>query len=150
MKAKLFEQLHKEHEEFRTTMKQMLDNEDQKFRETTVAQFGTAIRAHMKAEESAFYSAIEEESETHMLALQAYEEHHVADLLLGELLKLKVTEDEWSAKLQVLTEIVEHHIEEEEEQIFEKADDLLDEDELDEIYNEFLAKKDDWINRKAA
>lgn len=150
MSVKIFELLHKEHIEIKQMLKQMLESEDQNKRKNVLLTFHKNILAHMKAEENAFYPNLLEEPETKKLALQAYEEHRVAKTLLKELVKPKVTDDEWSAKLQVLTEILMHHIEEEEDEIFKKTDELFQDDELDDIYNDFVSNKGEWMNRRAA
>ena len=150
MSVKIFELLHKEHEDVKQMLKQMLESEDQNKREKVLETFHKNILAHMKAEENAFYPNLIEEPETKKLALQAYEEHHVVEMLLRELVKLKVTDDKWTAKLQVLSEVLLHHIEEEEDEVFKKTDELFQDDELDYMYNDFVSKKGEWMNRRAA
>ena len=48
------------------------------------------------------------------IVLEGYQEHHVVDLLMGELEELDVTDETWGAKAIVMKENIEHHIEEEE------------------------------------
>jgi hemerythrin superfamily protein len=50
--------------------------------------------------------------------LESYEEHHVVDLLAMEILELNGDDERFEAKMTVLMEAVEHHVEEEEEEWF--------------------------------
>ena len=52
--------------------------------------------------------------------LEGYEEHHVVDLLMGELERLR-RDETWGAKAKVMKENIEHHIEEEEGEMFKAA-----------------------------
>jgi hypothetical protein len=53
--------------------------------------------------------------------LESYEEHHVADVLVSELMMLSPRDERFDAKTTVLIESVRHHIEEEEEDWFPKV-----------------------------
>ena len=50
--------------------------------------------------------------------LESYEEHHVADVLIMELVGMKPDAERFTAKTTVLIENVRHHIEEEEQEWF--------------------------------
>ena len=50
--------------------------------------------------------------------LEGTQEHHVADVLLEELHRMRKNDERWGAKLKVLQESIEHHIEEEERRMF--------------------------------
>src|SRR5215208_3133684 len=85
-------------------------------------QIKTELELHTQLEEKIFYPALEKPSETHDLTLEAYEEHDVVKKLLRELSRAKTPNEEWEAKAKVLQENVEHHVEEEENQLFPKAE----------------------------
>lgn len=53
--------------------------------------------------------------------LESYEEHHVADVLCFELAAMDATDERFVAKVTVLIENVEHHIDEEEQEWFPKV-----------------------------
>ncbi len=90
----------------------------------------TELKVHEKIEEEIFYPALREYDKTKEIVLEGYEEHHVADLIAAELKKTDVSDERWAAKWSVLKENLEHHIEEEEEDMFKKARTLLDKSEL--------------------
>jgi hemerythrin superfamily protein len=65
--------------------------------------------------------------------LESYEEHHVADVLCMELAAMKPDAERFDAKVSVLIENVEHHIEEEEDEWFPKVRDGLGRKQLQDI-----------------
>jgi hemerythrin superfamily protein len=80
------------------------------------------LQVHTTIEEEIFYPAVhdlsEEVGETVDEGLQ---EHHVAKTLIEELGSVETGSDDWSAKMKVLIENVEHHAEEEEDELFPKV-----------------------------
>jgi len=77
------------------------------------------LQRHMAAEEKVFYRAVGDRTEEIGKDVdEGYEEHHVAKMLIEELETLKPMSDPWAAKVTVLIESVEHHIGEEEEELF--------------------------------
>ena len=67
------------------------------------------------------------------IVLEGYEEHHVVDLLMGELESLDVSDETWGAKAIVMKENIEHHIEEEEGEMFKQARQVFDRQELEDL-----------------
>ena len=84
-------------------------------------------------EEEVLYPRLRDEKKARESVLEGYEEHHVADLILDELLDVPPETDLWKAKVRVLKENVEHHMDEEESELFKKARAVLDSDELDRL-----------------
>ena len=95
-----------------------------------------ALELHTKIEEGIFYPAFKsraEDSEEREGILEAYEEHAVAKMLIGELQNMDPSDETFSPKLTVLMESVRHHIKEEEGKIFKMARELFEKDELNEL-----------------
>lgn len=99
------------------------------------------LEVHAHIEETIFYPAVEKPEETHDLTLEAYEEHKVVKTLLAELSGAKSATDEWQAKAKVLRENVEHHVDEEENELFDKADDALSDEEIELLGERMAAEK---------
>jgi hemerythrin superfamily protein len=77
------------------------------------------LEIHMTAEEEVFYESVKERSgEIKDDVDEGYEEHHVAKVLIDEIGHLESGSDPWVAKMTVLIESVEHHIDEEEDELF--------------------------------
>src|SRR5712671_2871357 len=104
-------------------------------------QIKDELELHTHIEEAIFYPALEKANETRDLTLEAYEEHKVVKDLLGELDLADGVTDEWEAKLTVLKENVEHHVDEEENELFDKANDVLTGDEAETLGDRMRAEK---------
>jgi hypothetical protein len=104
-------------------------------------QIKSELELHTHIEEKIFYPALEKPRETHDLTLEAYEEHAVVKSLLSELSRGRTANDEWQAKAKVLRENVEHHVEEEENELFDKADNALEDDELEALGDRMADEK---------
>jgi len=120
----LFDQLEKLEEKGGAKKQQ---NQDKIF-----SQLKHELAIHAAGEEDIFYSVLKEDDETRAQALEALEEHHVVKLLLDELDSMQKGE-QWYAKLSVLRDNVTHHIEEEEGELFDAAQDILDDDEAQDM-----------------
>ena len=99
------------------------------------------LEVHTHIEETIFYPALEKPKETHDLTLEAYEEHKLVKTLLVELSGVKSVTDEWQAKAKVLRETIEHHVDEEENELFDKAGDALSDEEIESLGNRMAAEK---------
>src|SRR5436190_8131840 len=99
------------------------------------------LDVHTHIEETVLYPALEKPEETHDLVLEAYEEHNLVKILLAELSEAKTATDEWQAKAKVLRENVEHHVDEEENELFDKAEDALSDEEIESLGDRMAAEK---------
>ena len=99
------------------------------------------LTLHEIVEEEIFYPELKAHPKAKDIVLEAYEEHHVVDLLMGELEALDVADETWGAKALVMKENVEHHMEEEEGDMFKKARQVFEAAELDELGQRMEARK---------
>jgi hemerythrin-like domain-containing protein len=77
------------------------------------------LNVHMAVEENIFYQPVKGRTEEIAGDVdEGFEEHHVAKVLIGEIEGLEPGDDIWIAKMTVLIESVEHHIDEEETELF--------------------------------
>ncbi|HVW33714.1 MAG TPA: hemerythrin domain-containing protein [Acidimicrobiia bacterium] len=85
------------------------------------------LNVHTKIEEEVFYPTISGcNDEIHDLVTEGLEEHHVVDTVMEEAQGLDPADEAWAAKLKVLIENVEHHAEEEENELFPLVRKALD------------------------
>ena len=112
-------------------------------------QIKTELDLHAHIEEKIFYPALEKPRQTHELTLEAYEEHAVVKKLLRELSRAKTANEEWQAQAKVLQENVEHHVQEEENELFKKAAKVLSKEEIEEL-GELLAAEKNRKQKSAA
>jgi hemerythrin superfamily protein len=106
-----------------------------------------ALTAHLRAEEKNFYDAMKLDKSAHDAALEGYEEHHLADVLMREISRLSPSDERWTAKFRVLKENIAHHVEEEEGEIWAKARKLFDEARAEELGEAFVSEKEKLLAR---
>ena len=91
------------------------------------------LTVHEVIEEEIFYPELKAHPKAKDIVLEGYEEHHVVDLVMSELEELAVDDERWGAKALVMKENVEHHMEEEEGEMFKQARSVFDKAELDDL-----------------
>ena len=129
-------------------MKKLLNKADDtteravKTRASLLHEIGVKLTAHEKIEEEIFYPALKEHPKAKDIVLEGYQEHHVVDLIIGELKDLDEDDETWGAKFAVMKENIEHHIEEEEGEMFTKAGAAFTAAELDELGERMEAMKE--------
>jgi hemerythrin-like domain-containing protein len=116
-----------------------------KTREELLGKIRKEMIVHETVEEEVFYPTLEEHPKTEDLVKEAFQEHHVADVIFEELARLEPSDDMWGAKATVLKESIEHHIKEEEERLFPLARRILGETELEELGSEIEDRKADVL-----
>jgi hemerythrin superfamily protein len=105
----------------------------EKTRTELFTRLKTMLTAHEAMEEEVLYPALKAHPKAKDLTLEAYEEHHVVDLVLEELEKTPVTDEQWGAKWTVAKENIEHHIEEEEGEMFRDIREIFSSDEREQM-----------------
>ncbi len=115
--------------------------DDRGKREELFARIRRDVEVHEAIEEEVFYPALKDHPKAREVVLEGYEEHHVVDTLMGEMSGLAVTDETWQAKMAVMKENIEHHIEEEEGEMFEEAQQILEAAELDALGDRMRARK---------
>lgn len=98
------------------------------------------LTVHAEIEETIFYPAIRPVMEE-LDINEAYEEHHVVKFLVGELESMSAKEDNYEAKAVVLMEMVEHHVEEEEGELFPDVREAMGRTELKDLGAQMEALK---------
>jgi hypothetical protein len=97
---------------------------------------------HEAIEEEIFYPELKSHPKAKDIVLEGLQEHHVVDLLMAELENLAVDDESWGAKAKVMQENVEHHMEEEEGEMFPKARLVFDDAELQDLGARMLKRKE--------
>jgi hemerythrin superfamily protein len=126
--------LKRQHKEVKGLFKKIEKASRANERRQLLDQIATALEGHTTIEEEMFYPAVRElgTKKGEEMVNEAFEEHHVVKLVLAELPKVDVEDERFEAKMTVLSELVEHHVEEEEKEMFKLAK-RIGEDELDEL-----------------
>jgi hemerythrin-like domain-containing protein len=108
------------------------------------------LTIHTKIEEEIFYPAFRDaaqKKDDKDLYYEAIEEHHVVELVLPEIKETDTDSEEFGAKAKVLKDLVEHHAEEEETEMFPRAQKLMDREELVRLGGELAKAKESMASR---
>src|SRR3989440_818546 len=110
-------------------------------RERLFTELATELTVHAEIEEQLFYPAVKDAEPTRDLVLESYEEHKQMKLVLSDLARADKKTPEWKAGLKVLMEDVQHHVGEEEKELFPKVSNLLSKPQLEELGTRMEALK---------
>ena len=115
-----FELLHSQHQEVDSLFSEFehTGKGAARGRKQILEEIFMKLTCHAKMEEILFYPRAMKADED--LTLEATEEHGVVKFLLAQIRKMPVTDKTLLAKVKVLKEIVQHHVKEEEHEMFEK------------------------------
>ncbi len=118
----IYECLKKDHVEVRELLNELISlRDDDDYRFTLIEQIGQALIPHSRAEESVLYNTLRAVNADKSLVMHGYKEHMEAEGLLRTLqIKDKINLD-WKSTARKLLSALEHHIEEEESEIFTEA-----------------------------
>jgi len=131
-KPDAIEILEREHRRFEELLKQGQDTTERAraTRRELLATLTAELNAHELMEEKVLYPALQAHPQAREVVLEGFEEHHVADLIVKELRQVATNDEAWGAKFKVLKENIEHHIEEEEGNMFRLARGIFSREEL--------------------
>jgi hemerythrin-like domain-containing protein len=105
-------------------------------REQLYQRIAQEVRVHSQIEEEIFYPAYHEAAETQeeeKLFYEAAEEHALVAGVMAELDQGDPSSDVYAAKCKVLKDLIKHHADEEEDEMFPKARKLLGKARLEEL-----------------
>jgi hemerythrin superfamily protein len=131
-----------DHDRIKKMFDQALKTDDPSDRSELLQRIRAELIAHERMEEDIFYPALRSASDKATdIVLEGYEEHHVIDLILDEMFEVPEDTEQWHAKLKVLHENLEHHIEEEEEEMFARAKKSMSAETLTELGQKMAQSK---------
>jgi len=139
--------LKQDHKAVKALLTELADttNRAQKTRTELLQKIATEIKAHATIEEEIFYPAFKaagEKADDGKMFFEALEEHRAAgDLVLPDLLGTDVQSDQFGGRAKVLKELVEHHADEEEKEMFPRARELMDKAQLEELGERMARRK---------
>lgn len=145
----VFEILKQDHQEMSQMMSDLLEADEDE-REGLFFQLSEELNKHMNLEEKYFYPPLESPEETSDLISDARDEHDEIRQLLQELEEEDIESDEWLSKLEELQEAKDHHVDEEEKELFKQARKVLGTETLREISSKVMAEKEKGEKKAAA
>ena len=146
----VFKLLKQDHQEVKQLFKKIEETSDGaiKTREKTFKELARELAVHASVEERIVYPRLQEIENLEDMVKEGIEEHHVVEQLMEEIAQLSADDEQWMPKVTVLKELVEHHVEEEEKELFPKASKALDQDEAEELGQTVEEEKKEILSGK--
>jgi len=135
------ELLKKDHRKVAELFEQVEETEDEKKHRQLFEEIKVELETHTYGEETVMYPAFEKHEALKDMVLEAYEEHKQIKTLLREITALSDGSERLDAKLKVMGENVEHHVDEEENELFPKVKKVFDGQQLEQLGQELEAAK---------
>jgi iron-sulfur cluster repair protein YtfE (RIC family) len=141
--ADVIDLLKEDHQNVRDLFEQFegMDMSETREKRKLLRKIFAELELHTQLEEELVYPLIEGAKE---LVAEAREEHHVVDLIIAEIKKARAMNEKTDAKVKVLKEMLEHHIDEEEHEMLPR----LPQDELQEIGARLKVRKEELLGKE--
>lgn len=132
----IYSRLKKDHRKVGDLMKQVLAARSAMRRKEIFMEIKEALTLHAEAEEATFYAALEQERETQEKIEHAEEDQNEIKDFLHKLSTMSVESEKWLEVFGEFKQAVEHHVKDEEERIFPKAQQVLSDTRASELGEE--------------
>ncbi len=147
----IYQRLRDDHQRQKDLAAQIVDTVgDSDERRRLWDQLKAEAESHANAEEQTFYAALFEDPDTQEQARHSVSEHEDASKLIEELDELDMSSSGWLQKFDTLKHELEHHIEEEQHDVFPMAREVLSDDQAVQMADDFDARKQDELTQFAA
>lgn len=146
MARNALEMLKEDHRKVKELLSELVQTTSraEKKRQQLLNKIDQELHIHSHLEEEIFYPAFKEAGNSGFskIYFEALEEHRAVDeLLMPDLRKTSPTSEKFSGRAKVLKEMVEHHVEEEEKDMFKKAQKAMSKEELVELGERMAERK---------
>ncbi len=127
-----------EHNEFKDLMKKIQESKDSK-KKDLFRDLYAKLNGHHEAEEHVLFPLVKEkvDEEDKKVVLEMIEEHSLGNYQFSVLERTSIDNETWDAILSVLREVLEHHMDEEEEDFITLARKVLPKEQLEDLLDEF-------------
>ena len=133
--------LEKQHTKAKAALKKLMKAYD----EAVLDQLASELAAHMVIEETIFYPAVRKVMPD--LVAEAYEEHALAQVALQRLLRTDANDERFEARATALFDLLDHHIDEEQDELFPKVNKALPDAQLKELGADMETAFDELVAR---
>lgn len=110
-------------------------------RQAAFDRLWTEFEAHTVAEREVLYDRLRDDPLARATVLRGEQEHHVVESIFRELHRLRPDSERFGAKLHVVRELLRHHVDEEEHDLFPKARQILGEQEPAQLAEQFSRRR---------
>lgn len=138
----IYQTIKSDHDNHRRVLAQLDETQgDSAERRELFATLKQEVEAHASAEEQTFYASLIAEPEGQEKARHSVSEHKEAADLIEELDEMELSSSGWLAKFRSLKDALEHHMDEEENEVFARAKKLISADEALKLGDDFEQRK---------
>jgi hemerythrin superfamily protein len=130
----IYDILKSEHRQIKASLQEIINSG--RIMKDIFNQTASALEMHMKGEETLLYPRFERYTNTRMLALRSFEEHHLAKMAINDI-NAAPEDDRWIAKIAVLYDVLNRHIDQEENEVFPNARKILTDAEAMQLGREY-------------
>jgi hemerythrin superfamily protein len=141
----VLKEIKKEHDEFKSLISK-IENSKGEEKKSLFRELYAKIKGHHEAEERIVFPDVKKKSdeEGKDVVREMIEEHSLAVYQFSVIEKTSIDNDTWDAKFSVLKEVLTHHMDEEEQDLFEQARKVLNKKDLEEKYGPFESTMDEY------
>ena len=133
----IFELIKADHRKVEEIFSQMENSKSSKTLDQCFNQLYKELNLHAQAEELTFYPTIRNHEGTEQLLEEAEEEHTEVKVMLEQMKSMDSSTAEFKEKLSQLKDAVEHHVQEEEKEVFSQVRQFMSDEELKQLATEF-------------
>ena len=148
----ILQDLHNDHSEVDELLTKIGDTEDARERERLFTEMKSKLLPHLEAEQEILYSRLQsgKSEESRRFGVEGTSEHQMVEQQVQKISRLgSPMNDGWTAELKVLSDLIEHHVGEEESTGFSCARDEFTKDQLEAMSGEFQTRKAQLATRVA-
>lgn len=142
--------IRKDHRQVETLFKEIENTNNNQELYDRFNELYKEINLHAKVEEQTFYPAIRESGDHNQLVSGAQKEHDKAKELLEEIASLSPASIEFEQKIRQLKEAIQHHVQEEEKEVFPLVSECMNAEEREQLGREFTTSKSQLQNEISA
>jgi len=143
----IYERIRKDHEKHRDLLNKLAETSgDTEERKSLFNELLTDVKSHANAEEQSFYSLLMNDNDGQEKARHSVSEHKEANDLFDELEEMDMSNPHWLQKFKELKDELEHHMEEEENEVFTMARKVISDTRAKELTAKFNERKAQELN----
>ena len=135
-----------DHQKVKQLFEQAQQIRDNQQKKELFDRIDTELAIHAEIEETIFYPALEEHNQLKQMVREAREEHEEVEQMILEIEDLATEETDFTSQLAALEETVEHHVAEEEGEMFPKVREIFNNDALERLGKELESAKGKQMN----
>jgi hemerythrin superfamily protein len=143
----IYSYLKKDHRKVSELFEAIIDAPTESQKKDLFSQLQVELTLHAESEHATFYQALKKDTATKELIMHADKEHKEMKAYLTKLSKSSAIDDKWLVLLGELKYAVQHHVKEEEGEIFDKAKEVLDKETEAELEKQMKALKEKALSQ---